>query len=582
MKPAVTLSLALSAIIAVSSFGRADMLTPAVNVRIGPNTDSKITVGSELSEKEAAERLYFLGMINGERADGSEETEFGLERGLTRLEAAILAVRLFGAEEKVAEKSYPHPFFDVPEWASDYVGYVFSCGLIDDIVLMGEGRFKPNRTESAERFMSYALYALGYREEDGDYTLETAAECASSLGICAVGHFAPITRGSAALTMYNTFRTVIKDSDRVYSDVLVDRGVIDYTDAVFLLWNSDLTETEEYIKAVGYGEKITIPDGYYKIRSKKNGLTLRAEENENSDCEDVILGRETEEITETFRISRTECGTYRIYSVAVGKGLGAVIGRSDIEIPDNRATLYISDMYESEEFYIKSAPGGGFFFESALDGSMLTAEIEPRAGIDGKNAENVMGVSFSDNKTYSAWNLEKCSVTNKKGDELAVFISRSLDVTQGAYDEYSHQNQNAIDIRPAEKRVYSPFDAVIVKTQTSESSCNAVWIESTSKVLYADGTLDYMTAVFMHDDDISDLSVGAEIKQGEYFYDSGSYGAASGKHVHIAFYCGKYNENMKVGSGDVRAEDAVYLSDDTYIYNSYGINWKYVSEADRN
>ena len=135
MKPAVTLSLALSAIIALSSFGRADMLTPAGNVRIGSNTDSKITVGSELSEKEAANRLYCLGMIDGKRADDSEETEFELERGLTRLEAVILAVRLFGAEEDVAERSYPHPFSDVPEWASDYVGYVFSCGLVDDIAL---------------------------------------------------------------------------------------------------------------------------------------------------------------------------------------------------------------------------------------------------------------------------------------------------------------------------------------------------------------------------------------------------------------------------------------------------------------
>lgn len=590
MKPAVTLSLALSAIIALSSFGRADMLTPADNVRIGSNTDSKITVGSELSEKEAAKRLYCLGMIDGKQADDSEETEFELERGLTRLEAVILAVRLFGAEEDAAEKAYPHPFSDVPEWASDYVGYLFACGLIDDIALMGEGNFYPNSTESTERFMSYALYALGYRAEDGVYAAKTAAEYAYSLGIYDAGRASritedgaeSITRGCAALTMYNTFRTVIKGSDRIYSDVLVDRGEIDYTDAVFLLWNSDRAETEEYIKAVGYGENITVPEGYYKIRSKKNGLTLKAVKNENSDRADVVLTEESVEITEIFRVVRTECGTYRIYSVAVGGELGAAIERSGTEISGNGAALCISDAYEPEEFYIRSAPGGGFFFESAPDGSMLSADTDSKSPADGEKTEKVTGVSFSDNKTYSAWELEKCAVTNKKGEELAVFVSRSLDVTQGAYDEYSHQNQNAIDIRPSETRVYSPFDGVIVKTETSENTCNAVWIESTSKVLYADGTLDYMTAAFMHDDDISDISVGAEIKQGEYFYDSGSYGAASGKHVHIAFYRGKYNENMKIGSGDIRAENAVYLPNDTYICSSYGMNWKYVSETDQN
>lgn len=106
-----------------------------------------------------------------------------------------------------------------------------------------------------------------------------------------------------------------------------------------------------------------------------------------------------------------------------------------------------------------------------------------------------------------------------------------------------------------------------------------VWIESTSKVRYADGTYDYMTLCFMHDNDISDISVGQALTQGEYFYDSGNYGIASGIHVHVAAYRGKYNSTMQVGNGDINVEDALFLPDDTYVYNDYGLMWKSASLA---
>ena len=37
---------------------------------------------------------------------------------------------------------------------------------------------------------------------------------------------------------------------------------------------------------------------------------------------------------------------------------------------------------------------------------------------------------------------------------------------------------------------------------------------------------------------------------------------------------------MRVGNGDVYAEDALFLPDDTYIYNDYGLNWTVTSLAD--
>lgn len=80
-----------------------------------------------------------------------------------------------------------------------------------------------------------------------------------------------------------------------------------------------------------------------------------------------------------------------------------------------------------------------------------------------------------------------------------------------------------------------PFDGVVKKIYTSDA--NEVWIESSDKVEYADGTIDYMNIMFAHDNDVSDLYVGKVIKAGTIFYSEGTKGNATGNHVH--FECGK-------------------------------------------
>ena len=189
--------------------------------------DSKITVGLELSENDAAMRLYYLGILNGSGTNSNGSIDFALSRGLNRVEAAVFAVRLFGAEGEALRRHYEHPFTDVPAWASDYVGYIYASGLLRDM----EGElFEPAAAETAERFMSYMLYALGYRMKNKDYTYYMAAEYARDVGICTTAKGAPLTRGAAVVAMYNTLRTTMKDSKTVYSDSLVKNGTISYND----------------------------------------------------------------------------------------------------------------------------------------------------------------------------------------------------------------------------------------------------------------------------------------------------------------------------------------------------------------
>lgn len=554
------------------SLGRFDARLGVASSLLTGNIDSKIAAGCTLSEDEAALRLYYLGMITGTGVNVNGGVDFALTRGLSRLEAAVFAVRLMGAEAEAEEAKYPHPYEDVPEWASAYIGYMYNRGLLGYI---GGREYLPNAAVSCDEFMSYMLYALGYRMTEGDYTLITAAALAREAGICVTDEDEPLTRGGACAAMYNTLRSTMKDSKRVLSDKLVETGAVQYQDAVFLLWSMDKNETEEYMSAVGYGMQWIVPDGYYTITSADYGKNLNvATTGVNTDYEGVgvTLWDATEDVTQSFRLERTERGTYLIYSAASKSGFGRVIGTNDPY--GGKTGLYQATSASAMEYRI----------EGSVDGTwtILSADDENMALSCGNPTKNGAAITMERLGTAESqtWNIEKHGIMNASGEDMAIFCCNSLVVTQGAFDEYSHQAQNALDIQPTEGKAFAPFNGIIVDIDEGETSCNAVWLESISKVKYADGTYDYMTVCFMHDNDISDLYVGMGLKQGDWFYDSGTAGNSSGAHIHIAVYRGRFNSSMRIGNGDVYAEDAFFLLDDTYIRYDYDLDWVVISSAE--
>ena len=89
--------------------------------------------------------------------------------------------------------------------------------------------------------------------------------------------------------------------------------------------------------------------------------------------------------------------------------------------------------------------------------------------------------------------------------EKAVFMMDYLNITQKANNEFSHSGDKAIDIAGKDSGIdnfKAPFTGIIRKIYTGD---NAVWLESINKVKYADGTIDYMTVLTIHDNDISNL-----------------------------------------------------------------------------
>lgn len=130
--------------------------------------------------------------------------------------------------------------------------------------------------------------------------------------------------------------------------------------------------------------------------------------------------------------------------------------------------------------------------------------------------------------------------------EKAIFPMANLRIAQDIGGDYSHKGTMAIDCSGAVDNglnnggrddVFAPFTGIIKRIYTDYG--NVVWLESKDKVQYADGTIDYMTVLFMHDNDVSNLSVGQTIRQGDVFYQEGNAGVG-GVHLHIECGRGKF------------------------------------------
>ena len=94
--------------------------------------------------------------------------------------------------------------------------------------------------------------------------------------------------------------------------------------------------------------------------------------------------------------------------------------------------------------------------------------------------------------------------------------------------------------------VFCPCDEmkVIRIYGVGNSGTNTIWLTSTKKVNFADGTSDYLTGMFIHsnDDDLSKIKVGQKFSRLQAMFREGTDGA-SANHIHFAFGKGKVKGN---------------------------------------
>ncbi len=137
-----------------------------------------ISVGATDIEMQA-KALYDLGLLKG-TGDAFSIENLELERQATRAEVCTTIVRMLGKEEKAHYQANPHPFTDVPAWASDYVGWLYENYLVNG---MTETYFGGNDIATTGQFATMLLRVLGYDDSKGDFNYASATEFAESNGI---------------------------------------------------------------------------------------------------------------------------------------------------------------------------------------------------------------------------------------------------------------------------------------------------------------------------------------------------------------------------------------------------------------
>lgn len=141
---------------------------------------------------------------------------------------------------------------------------------------------------------------------------------------------------------------------------------------------------------------------------------------------------------------------------------------------------------------------------------------------------------------------------------------------------------------------YCPCDEVIIMKiyGVGNGGTNTMWIQSTSKVNFADGTSDYFCAMLIHmnDSDLKRLKVGQKFTRKQAICQEGMDGA-TGNHIHMAAGKGKmsgtgWTKNTKnkwvlsTTNGTYKPEKLFYVdSSFTTIKSSGGLSFKKISKT---
>lgn len=168
----------------------------------------------------AADALHTLGLINGTGASG-----YALESPATRAQAAVLLVRLAGAQQDAAADNWFSGYRDVPTWASRAVHYAVHQGWIDSPASAGLD-FHPDTAITADEWFTFLLRMLGYDDDAGDFSPDSAALFAQHIGLTPQASTGSLSRGQLFILLESALSFSYKDGSATVISRLIDRGIV--------------------------------------------------------------------------------------------------------------------------------------------------------------------------------------------------------------------------------------------------------------------------------------------------------------------------------------------------------------------
>lgn len=193
-------------------------------------TNISVLAAPALKYQEEAEKLNVLNIFKG------TENGFELDRPPTRVEGAIIFVRLMGGEAEALENNYPHPFTDVPKWGKPYVGFLYHHNLTRGIT---EEKFGSRQTMNTAAYTTFALRSIGYQDANGDFKWRKAVDKALEIGLIDEPFYQELKaetflRDHVVHLSYLLLRHPVKDESATLAEKLLNYGTLTEEDLVLL------------------------------------------------------------------------------------------------------------------------------------------------------------------------------------------------------------------------------------------------------------------------------------------------------------------------------------------------------------
>lgn len=189
----------------------------------------------------------------------------------------------------------------------------------------------------------------------------------------------------------------------------------------------------------------------------------------------------------------------------------------------------------------------------------------------------------------------------KDGIEVILWPQTFFNLSQGFDNSrlwLSHEGTYALD-NGGKAPIYAPV-SLICMGRYNLLKGNELLFQSLEKVLFADGSTDYLTLDIWHSNDISKIKVGSIFRQGELICMSGNNGIGNGgEHLHIEagkgkptkiagsspliyskgmthFASGNFHPGMLPNAVDPRN---VFHLNDTVVNNTFGMKFKSLEDT---
>ena len=162
----------------------------------------------------AADTLSTLGLI---------DATYDLDATATRSQAAVLLVKLAGAEQAAAADNWIAGFRDVPASIAQEVNYAARQSWITGATVV---EFRPDAALTANAWSAFLLRMLGYSDKDGDFTVSDAAGFAQRIGLFPIAYTGTLTQGDLYEMAADALTFSYRDGSATVIGRLVSQGAV--------------------------------------------------------------------------------------------------------------------------------------------------------------------------------------------------------------------------------------------------------------------------------------------------------------------------------------------------------------------